>query len=83
MFIDDKVSVVVTRGVESWQFFAFVFAATCGLGLSVIEDLVRRPPLRIPIKLAWFLCTFYCVMVNAWVGNRLVTFLTWLKHQPQ
>ena len=35
----DEVSAVVTRGAESWQFFAFVLAAVAAFGLSLIEEL--------------------------------------------
>jgi uncharacterized membrane protein len=83
MLTTDEVSVVVNRGAESWQFFAFVFAAICGLGVSLIDDLAERTVLKIPAKLGWFVCSFYIFMVNAWVGNQLVMFLTWLKRQPQ
>ena len=83
MHISDSVSVVVNRGAESWQFFAFVFAAVCGLGLTLIDDIFKRPLIKVPVKVGWFLFSFYTLMVNAWVGNRLVQFLTWVKTQPQ
>jgi len=78
-----KLSKVVNRGPESWQFFAFVFAAICGFGLSLVDDFVKGAILKVPIKVGWFLFAFYILMVNAWVGNRLVKFLMWLKRQPQ
>ena len=85
MFISDEISVVVGRGGESWTFFAFVFAALCGLGLTIIDDIFKRGRRRvkIPVKIGWFLGMFYVVMVNAWVDNRLVLLLAWLKRQPQ
>jgi hypothetical protein len=83
MLISDKISVVVERGAESWQFFAFIFAVVCGLGLTIIDDVIKRTRVRIPAKIGWFLCSFYVLMVNAWVDNRLVQLLIWLKRQPQ
>ena len=85
MFISDEISAVVGRGGESWPFFAFMFAAICGLGLTIIDDVFKRMQRRvkIPVKIAWFVGMFYLVMVNAWFDNRLVVFLAWLKGQPQ
>lgn len=91
----DKVSVVVTRGPESWQFLAFMFAAVWTLGVYIGGALFNRlaqVPLLSPYKkrtfprvlaqLAWFLLCFYLVMVNAWVSGALVRLLSWLKRQP-
>ena len=85
MFVSDKISVVVGRGSESWPFFAFMFAAICGLGLTIIDDICKRTRRRvkIPVKIGWFVGVFYVVMVNAWIDNRLVLFLAWLTRQPQ
>lgn len=73
----------VTRGPESWQFFAFVFAAVATLGLSLVDDLLIASPWQAIAKVAHFLLCFYIFMRNAWVRNKLVGFLTWVKWEEQ
>lgn len=36
---DIRATATVIRGAESWQFFAFIFAAVAAIGLSLIEEL--------------------------------------------
>lgn len=92
----DKVSVVVNRGPESWQFLAFMFAAIWTLGVygggalfnrlaqvPFLSSYTKRTFLKVLLaQLVWFLLCFYLVMVNAWIGNELLKLLTWLKRQP-
>lgn len=76
-----ELQATVTRGAESWQFFAFVFGALAALGLSVIDDLAMNPSLRIVVKIVHFLSCFYVMMVNVWVRNKLAGFLGWIKRE--
>jgi hypothetical protein len=79
MFFEGKVTPTVTRGAESWQFFAFVFAAFAAIGLALADDLVKCAGWRVATKLSWFAFTFYLFMLNGWVRNELIRFLGWLK----
>jgi hypothetical protein len=76
-----ELQATVTRGAESWQFFAFVFAAFGALGLSLIDDLGINPTCRIVVKIAYFLLCFYIFIVNVWVRNKLAGFLGWTKRE--
>ena len=75
----DKVGAVVTRAAESWQFFAFIFAAVAAIGLSLIEELHVALGWRIGAKLIYFLLCFYTFMVNVRMRNKLARFLGWIK----
>ena len=79
--IQDSVSVTVSRGSESWQFFAFTFASVTALGIALIDDLWHRPGWpRAVTKLLVFAALFYLLVVNAWMRNHiLVSLLQWLK----
>jgi hypothetical protein len=76
-----ELQATVTRGAESWQFFAFVFAAFGALGLSLIDDLGMNPTCRIVVKIAYFLLFFYILIVNVRVRNKLACFLGWIKRE--
>jgi hypothetical protein len=76
---NSKAALTVTRGPESWQFFAFVFGAFAAIGLALADDLVTRLPWRVLIKLGWFALTFYVFMVNGRVREKLVRLLAWVK----
>jgi len=66
----------VTRGAESWQFFAFVFAATVTLALALVDELPGRLwPWRIVAKAAVFVGLAYVTLVNVRVRNWLVRML--------
>lgn len=73
------VSAVVTRGAETWQFFAFVFAAVAAFGLSLIEELHVDLGWRVGVKSIYFLSCFYTFMVNVRMRNKLARFLGWIK----
>jgi hypothetical protein len=80
--VNDSVSVQVVRSPESWQFFAFVFAAVFGLTISLLDEVkcLKKPWIRMAAKLALFVGCFYIFMVNDWMRNHyLVHFLGWLK----
>jgi hypothetical protein len=73
----------VTRGAESWQFFAFVFAAVLTLVFSLLEESYRFHARvvweRMGIKTLVFAFCFYIFMRNDYVRNNLAKFLGWLK----
>ena len=75
------VNIQVTRGSESWQFFAFVFAAVFGLAVTLFDDLAEARGIWVKVsgKAGLFIATFYLFMINNWVRNELVKFLNWLK----
>jgi hypothetical protein len=87
----DKVSVAVTRGPESWAFFAFMFAVVYAFGINFGGALAQGPRLswtkrtipNVLIHLGWLVLCFYLIMVNAWVDNELIKLLIWVKRQPQ
>ncbi len=76
-----ELQATMTRGAESWQFFAFVFAALGAFGLSLIDDLGMNPTSRIVVKIAYFFLCFYVLMVNVRVRNKLAAFLGWIKRE--
>jgi hypothetical protein len=65
----------VTRGAESWQFFAFVFAAVLTLVFSLLEESYRFHARvvwqRMGIKTLVFAFCFYIFMRNDYVRNKL------------
>jgi xanthine/uracil permease len=79
--VQDSIAVQVTRGSESWQFFAFIFAAMFVLALAVLEDCAfpKAKWTRIVAKALLFAGCFYLFMLNHWMRNHLVDFLGWLK----
>ncbi len=81
--MSNNLTKTVTRGAESWQFFAFVFGAFAAIGLALADDVVNAPGWKVVTKLSWFAFTFYMFMVNAWVRNKLIRFLGWLKVENQ
>jgi hypothetical protein len=78
-----KLDATVTRGSESWQFFAFVFAAVLTLALSVLDEFQSFHSqclwMRVGIKALMFIVCFYTFMLNRFVRNKLVGLLGWLK----
>ena len=68
----------VIRGAESWQFFAFVFAAAVVLEIAWISE-VPNVWARLVLDTLAFVGTFYAVMLNARVRNWLVGVLRWIK----
>ena len=79
--MDVNFSPKVTRGAESWQFFAFIFGSVAALGLSVIDDLVIPVPAKIVLRILWFALCFCVIMLNLRVRNKLARFLGWLKEE--
>jgi TRAP-type uncharacterized transport system fused permease subunit len=84
MWVQDKVAVEINRGAESWQFFAFIFAAVYGLLITSLDEFgerFRKWPLwaRLALKILLFALCFYLLLINKTVRNALVVFLGWLK----
>jgi hypothetical protein len=73
------------RGAESWQFFAFIFAALLTLAYSLIDIFLEGPPprrwLRAALKIASFVILGYVFVLNEWVRERLVRFMNWIKRE--
>lgn len=77
---DIRATATVIRGAESWQFFAFIFAAVAAIGLSLIEELHVEAALAVGIKILYFFLCFYIFMANTWIRNRiLMRLLGWIK----
>lgn len=70
----DHVSLEVTRGAETWQFFAFVFAAAVTLGLALCDE-ITDSRWRIAAKVVTFLGVGYLTLVNVLVRGLLVALL--------
>jgi hypothetical protein len=62
------------RGAESWQFFAFVFAAVIALVFTLINEM-RPRGWRIILKLVAFALIGYLTLVDPWMQSRLVDVL--------
>jgi hypothetical protein len=62
------------RGAESWQFFAFVFAAVIALVFTLINEM-RPRGWRIILKLVAFALIGYLMLVDPWMQSRLVDVL--------
>ena len=78
----DETKLKLTRTPESWQFYAFMFAAAVTLALALcdeIPDQYQRE--RITAKLAAFFGLGYFLMVNERVRGPLGRVLMWLKEE--
>jgi hypothetical protein len=84
----DKLSIVVTRGPESWQFFAFMFFVFYSLGVNIggtlgeacnLAWLKKSASFRVAFHIMWFGVCFYLTMMNGYCGNKLVGFLISIK----
>jgi membrane associated rhomboid family serine protease len=71
-----SLSATVTRGAESWQFLAFVFAALVALAFALIDDIAARNWWRLGVKLAAFAVVGYLTLFDPKVRNWLVGFLS-------
>ncbi len=70
----------VKRGAESWQFFAFIFAALSAFEFAIIDDLNLNTRWKLPLQIIAFVGTFYLTMLNSFIRNRLVGVLIWIKN---
>lgn len=83
--IQDAVSVQVARGAASMSFFAFIFAASFGLFLSLFQDhssgWLANPWLRSLIKCLAFVVLFLLIMASGHVHSHLLNLYRWLSHE--
>jgi hypothetical protein len=73
-------SLTVTRAAETWQFFAFVFAAAVTLTLALIED-IPHAYWRIAAKVVSFFGLVYLLLINVRVRNWLAGLLGTFKEE--
>lgn len=75
-----RAELTVGRGAESWQFFAFVFAALVTLALTLIDELPDRLIYwRIAGKVLAFLVIGYCTLLSSRGRNTLARWLNAFK----
>jgi hypothetical protein len=73
-------ALIVTRVAETWQFFAFVFAALVTLALTLLDELPDRS-WRIVTKLIAFFGLAYLTLFNVRVRGWLSVFLVRFKQE--
>jgi hypothetical protein len=72
----------VTRGPESWQFFAFVFAAAVTVALTLADEIPdTHQRWRIATKLVTFFGLAYLTLVNVTMRNWLAWLLGIFKEE--
>ena len=70
----------ITRGAESWQFFAFVFAAAVTLTFALLDETPLPPGYsRGLAKVAAFLTCVEVTLINEWCRNKLGVLLIRFK----
>ena len=74
----EKLAVDVIRGAESWQFFAFVFAALLVLVYGLIDE-IKSQFLRIVLKITSFIIVGYFTLLNQTGRRLLIGLLDWFK----
>jgi hypothetical protein len=76
------VGLIVTRAAETWQFFAFVFAALVTLALALLDEMPDRlAGWRIAAKLVAFAGLAYLTLVNIRARNWLARLLGSFKEE--
>jgi hypothetical protein len=70
----------VTRAAETWQFFAFVFAALATFALTLLDEIPGRP-WRIVTKIMAFVGLAYLTLVNVGARNWLATLLARFRQE--
>jgi len=83
----DTVSVVVTRGAESWQFFAFMFFVVYGFGVNFAgavaearqKSWAKSAIVKVLLHVLWFVLCLWIIMFTAWGHNTLVKLLFRVK----
>ena len=74
----ERFTVDVIRGAESWQFFAFVFAALLVLVYGLIDEIKSRF-WRIVLKITSFIIVGYFTLINQTCRMLLISLLDWFK----
>ena len=73
---------IVTRAAETWQFFAFVFAALATLAFALLDEMPDRLAVgRIAAKLVAFGGLAYLLLFNIRVRNWLAGLLPRFKEE--
>lgn len=70
----------VVRGAETWQFFAFVFAAVVTLGLALADEIQSRP-WRVAVKVGVFFGFAYLTLLDVRIRKVLVRVLGAFKEE--
>ncbi len=81
-----RMQLTVVRTAESWQFFAFVFAALLTLAYGVMEDLLDGATWRwwrLGLRVGLFIVFGYVLMLNVWARERLVRLMDWMKRESE
>lgn len=74
----------VTRGAESWQFFAFVFAAVVTLALTLIDEIPDYLGWwRLAAKVVAFVVIGYLTLRNVTAGEWLIRVLQAFKEEQR
>jgi len=76
--MQENLSLVVIRGAETWQFFAFIFAAVLLLSYGLIDELPKKV-WRVLLKVGSFLLVGYLTLLSSSGRDLLVQFLSWFK----
>lgn len=79
---EGTLGIKVIRAAETWQFFAFVFAALFALEAVLLQN-IPWLWLRVPCQTVGFVLTFYLILLNSRTRNLLVRLLTRFKELEQ
>jgi hypothetical protein len=75
-------TLTVTRGAETWQFFAFIFAAVLTLVLALVDEIPEvHWRWRIAAKVLSFVGLAYFMLINIRVRNWLARLLLVFKDE--
>jgi hypothetical protein len=78
----DETRLIVTRVAETWQFYAFVYAALITVTLALIDEIPDRlSGWRLAAKVVAIGVLTYLVLFNVTVRIRLATFLNRFKQE--
>ena len=82
-----RLQAIVVRTAESWQFFAFVFAAVLALAYAVMNDLLEGANWhwrwKLVLRIGLFVASWYVFMRDRWVRKQLVRFMGWTKRESE
>ena len=78
----EEIHLIVTRVAETWQFFAFVFAAFLTIALTLLDEIPDRLwSCRIAAKLVAFFGLVYLILVNERIRGRLAALMVRFKEE--
>ena len=77
--LTESLAVAVTRGAESWQFFAFIFAALVTLAFAGLDEAMGGGWRRLAVKVAAFVVIGYFTLLSPLGRNFLVVVLNAFK----